>query len=304
MTEPLTRFRRPPPGFTPALWREFQERGIVTIEDAYGEPEIAAWLAAIGRLRRADGQPDKGFFTLRNYVEMDPSFANVIDHSSHLGFVYDLYGEMLKLQLSELFVRAPGDARPERCHIDGPRVLPYAAFAAEAPLQVRVGIWLSDVTDPDMGNLVYAPGSHRRQYFDAYNTDEAVAGEEQLIVRRGAMTLMNCALWHRTASNNGGRERLNLYVGYCPSWIPTGDRTTSNPAWLATLNREQRIIMRSYDNAYSHAKPPVEDYPLFLDRETGADREPGRYRDHIYLPHRKRMTEWEKFAARGGQLPD
>jgi hypothetical protein len=304
MNDATPRFRRPPPGFTPALWREFQERGIVSIENAYGEAEIAAWLAAVDRLRHADSGAGNGFFTLRNYVEKDPAFASVIDHPGHLGLVYDLYGEMLKLQLSELFVRPPGNARPERWHIDGPRTLPYAVFAPEAPLQVRMGIWLSDVSGPDQGNLVFLPGSHRRQYFDAYNTDESVPGEEQLIVRKGAMTLMNCALWHRTAPNNSGPQRINLYAGYCPSWIPTGDRTTSDRTWLASLNREQRIIMRSYDDAYHHAKPPPEDFPLFLDRESGADREAGRYRDHIFLAHRKRTTAWEKFEGRQAQLPD
>ena len=151
------RFRRPPPGFTRAQWDEFQERGILTVENAYGEAEIAAWLAAIERRRAAESGAGNGFLTLRNYVERDPAFVSVIDHPGHLGFVYDLYGEMLKLQLSELFVRAPGDARPERWHIDGPRTLPYAVFAPEAPLQVRVGIWLNDVRGPDMGNLVYLP---------------------------------------------------------------------------------------------------------------------------------------------------
>src|SRR2546430_11080463 len=50
-----------------------------------------------------------------------------------------------------------------------------------------------------------------------------------------------------------------------------------------TLFRSQRIIMRSYAKAFSHAKPPPEDFPLFLDRDSGADREPDRYRDHVRL---------------------
>lgn len=284
-----------PPGFTPQLWRTFEADGIAIVENALTESEVETYLAALGRLqRRADAG---GFFTMQNFIEQDPSFAALIDHPAHVGLVYDLFGEMLKLQLSELFVRPPGDARPERWHIDGPRVVPYAAFT-DRPVQVKVGYWLSDIPKPNMGNLVYAPGSHRAQHFDSYDTDETVPGERQLCVRRGTMTLMNTALWHRTAANDGTTARLNLYLGYSPSWIPTSDRITSNAAWLATLNREQRIIMRSYDTPFAHAKPPHEDFPLFLDRETGADREFGKYRDHVRLFHRKRTTWAERELMR------
>ena len=71
----------------------------------------------------------------------------------------------------------------------------------------------------------------------------------------------------------------------------------SDPAWLETLNREQRIIMRSYDNAYSNAKPPAYDFPLFLDRETGLDRDPNAYRDDVKLHRRKRRTRAERKKA-------
>ena len=293
--EATTPFRRPPPGFSPAQWQEFQERGIVVVENAFSASEVAKYRDAVLALEAAAPARPDGFFTTRNFIERHPTFAELIDHPSHVGLVYDLYGEMLKLQLSELFVRPPGAARPERWHIDGPRALPYAVFAPEVPLQVKVGIWLTDVMRPDMGNLAYVPGSHRQQYFDAYDTDEPVTGEEQLIVRSGSLTLMNCALWHRTVPNDGATSRMNLYLGYCPSWIPTADRTLSDPAWIAGLNREQRIIMRSYEQAYSHAKPPPEDFPLFLDRQTGADREPGKYRDLVRLFHRKRTAAWERF---------
>ncbi len=164
-------------------------------------------------------------------------------------------------------------------------------------MQVKVGVWLTDVHHPGMGNLAFVPGSHRQQHFDAYDTDEAVPGEQQLLVRSGSLTLMDTALWHRTVPNDSAATRFNLYLGYSPSWLPTSDRNTSDPAWLAGLNREQRIIMRSYAAAFSHAKPPAEDFPLFLDRDTGADRELGRYRFHVKLLHRKRTTAWEGFQA-------
>jgi hypothetical protein len=72
-----------------------------------------------------------------------------------------------------------------------------------------------------------------------------------------ALTLMNTA-WHRTVPNDSDVTRVNLYLGYSQSWLPTSDRNTSDPCWLAALNPEQRIIMRSYERAFSHAKPPPE----------------------------------------------
>ncbi len=297
MVDVASSLRRAPPGFSLEQWREFEARGLLVIENAYSAHEVGIWRAAVERLQ-ARAESAAGFFTLRNFVEADAAFAGLIDHPAHVGLVYDLYGEMLKLQLSELFVRAPGaGARPERWHIDGPRVLPYAALAPGAPMQVKVGVWLTDVHHPGMGNLAFVPGSHRQQHFDAYDTDEAVPGEQQLLVRSGSLTLMDTALWHRTVPNDSAATRFNLYLGYSPSWLPTSDRNTSDPAWLAGLNREQRIIMRSYAAAFSHAKPPAEDFPLFLDRDTGADRELGRYRFHVKLLHRKRTTAWEGFQA-------
>jgi hypothetical protein len=299
MTNKPALFRRAPPGFTSAQWEEFDASGLLVIDNAYTDEEMDVWRDAILRPQASAGTASDGFFTRTNFVEEDPSFASLIDHEAHVGFGYDLYGEMLKLQLSELFVRSPGaGARPEHWHIDGPRMLPYSTFAGDAPLQLKVGVWLTDITGPNMGNLAFVPGSHRQIYFEAYNTHEPVADEEQLLVRRGSLTLMNTALWHRTVANDSDVTRLNLYLGYSPSWLPTSDRTVSDRAWLSGLNREQRIIMRSYERAFSHAKPPPEDVPLFLDRDTGADREPGHYRPHIHLLHRKRTTGWERLRGR------
>jgi ectoine hydroxylase-related dioxygenase (phytanoyl-CoA dioxygenase family) len=203
-------FRRAPEGFSSNQWRIFRKTGILIIENALTDYEVERLLEAIRDLQTGDAKD--GFFTAQNFIEKAPAFSKLIDHSKHIGLVYDLYGEMLKLQLSELFVRPPGAARPERWHIDGPRVLPYAAFAPKAPLQIKIGYWLTDMTRPEMGNLIFVPGSHRHQYFDAYDTHEEVAGEESLFVRRGALTLMDCALWHRTCPNNSATTRVNLYL--------------------------------------------------------------------------------------------
>ena len=144
-----------------------------------------------------------------------------------------------------------------------------------------------------MGNLVVLPGSHRQQYMDGYDTHNSVSGEMIVCPRKGTMTVMHSSIWHRVEPNESDVVRYNIFVAYCPSWVTSADRFHSSPKWLETLNREQRIIMRSYSHAYHNAKPPASEFPLFLDRETGADADAGTYLDHVQLHRRKRQTMHE-----------
>jgi hypothetical protein len=283
-----------PPGFTVAQREEFDRQGYVTIENVLSDEEIERYLEAIERHMSAESECDRSKTYVRgNIVEDDPVFTELIDHPRHVGFAYDLYGEQLKLQQSHFFVR-PRGGDYNLWHPDGPRALPYGTFAPDHPLQLRVGYWLTDLPEPKMGNLVLMPGSHRSQYFDHYDTDASVPGEDVLCVRRGAMTVVGCNVWHRVEPNESETVRKNFFITYCPSWVCTGDRLLSDPDWLQTIGREQRIIMRSYADGYTWAKPPAEDFPLYLDRDTGQDSDPGLYHERVLLHRRKRRVAHEK----------
>ena len=287
-------YQTAPPGFTPAQWDDFMRKGYLVFEDAIAPEDVARYLEAMDRLAASDPKYDSGkFYGPQNIVERDPVFAELIDHPRHIGYCYDLYGELLKLQLSHAFVR-PRDSAHNKWHPDGARAVPYGVFCPELALQVKVGYWLTDLPAPRMGNLVVMPRSHRQQYFDAYDTEDSVPGERVLCLPAGAMTLVHCNLWHRVEPNESDVVRKNLFYAYCVSWVTSGDRYQSDPGWLATLPRERRIIMRSYSHPYSHAKPPAEDFPLYLDRETRRDRDSRRYREHVSLNRRKRRLRHEK----------
>ena len=86
-------------------------------------------------------------------------FAELIDHPRHAGYMYDIYGELLILHISQVFVR-PRDSKHNAWHPDGARAVPFGAYAPELPLQVKIGYWLTDLPHPKMGNFVYMPGSH------------------------------------------------------------------------------------------------------------------------------------------------
>ena len=289
-----------PRGFTDEQWQEFQEQGLVRIENALSPDEIGHYLAAVDRVAAADPSYRPGrSLRKENAVELDPAIAELIDHDRHVGYVYDVFGEMLKLLRSDLRIRARGTER-NAWHPDSPRALPYQVFSPELPLRMSVGYWLTDLPAPRMGNFVYVPGSHRSQHLEQYHTHDSAPGEEILCVQAGTLTIYNGNLWHRVEPNETDVERKNFFLSYCPSWVTAGDHYFSDDEWLATLTREQRIIMRSYRHPHGLTNPDAEDFPLFLDRETGADSDPNP-QANVPLRIRKRTTAAEKRLAAAGR---
>lgn len=288
------KYRIAPPGFTKDQWESFMEEGMLVIEDALSSDEVDRYVGMIDEAcARSERYDPEKFFGPNNIVEKYPEFAELIDHPRHVGFGYDVYGELLKLHISQFFIR-PRDSSHNKWHPDGARAVPYGVYAPEMPIQIKVSYWLTDLPEAGMGNFVYMPGSHRSQYFDYYDTHESVPGEKILTVKKGTMTLMHCNTWHRVEPNNTDQVRKNIFLAYCPSWVCEADRHQCSPEWLETLNREQRIIMRSYEGGYARTKPAASEFPLFLDREGGADRD-NLGPEHVELHRRKRLTTVEKF---------
>jgi hypothetical protein len=291
------RYRIAPPGFTPEQREFFDREGYLILPEMLSEEEIARYLEVIDRQIAGDPKftPDV-FFTRENIVEKDPVFAELIDHPRHIGYAYDLFGELLKMHISQFFVRPRGGWH-NQWHPDGARAVPYLAFCPTLPCQLKVAYWLTDLPEPKMGNLVLRPRSQYSQYFEGYDTDDSYPDELIVCVPKGSILLMNGNTWHSVEPNESDVVRKNIFLAYCPSWIVAGDRLQNDPEWLKTLNREQRIIMRSYTKAYDHTKPPAADFPLFLDRDTGLDHDPGKYRDHVAVGRRKRLLAHEKAFA-------
>jgi hypothetical protein len=45
--------------------------------------------------------------------------------------------------------------------------VPYGVFSPVLPFQIKFALWLTDLPEAKMGNLVIRPGSQHEQYFEA-----------------------------------------------------------------------------------------------------------------------------------------
>ena len=254
-----------PPGFTPEQWDDFDRDGYLVLPEVLDEHEIEELVDAAHEVAGADPKyrADR-YYGIEAIVERHPAFADLIAHPRHVGYAYDVYGEQLRLHMSQLFLRPPGGAVSE-WHTDGARMVPYRTYAPRLPLAIKVGYWLTEVS-PGMGCLMVIPGSHRTEMIDTYTTHDPRADEVPIAVRRGTITVMHHALWHRVEPNTSDVVRENVYVAYSPSWLQAADRVVTDPDWAASLPRAARIVMRAYQSPYEYAKPGADDVPLFLAR--------------------------------------
>ena len=292
-----SRYQKAPPGFTREQWETFDREGYLLIENAISHDDICKYIDATNRIaaRHLAERPGRAFTPWNGIAHLDPVFTELIDHPRHVGFAYDVYGELLKLHNSQAFIRPTGKS-DTKWHNDGARAVPYAVYAPVLPLQLKVAYWLTDLPRPGMGNLVIYPGSHKDQRFEAYTKPVSVQGELPVCVKAGTMMLIHCNLFHTVMPNDSDTTRYNLFYTYCPSWVCEADRLCCDEQWLDTLTREQRIIMRSYPHAYDRTKPPSDDFPLYLDRDTGLDRDADADLE-VPLAIRKRrvkVEEWQQ----------
>ena len=199
--EDTTNYRRAPEGFSRDQWDTLMDEGVLVIENALTDEEVDRYVSLIDEATEGDERYEQGkFFGPNHIVERYPAFSELIDHPRHVGFGYDIYGELLKLHISQFFIR-PRDTSRNKWHPDGARAVPYGVFSPSLPMQIKIGYWLTDVPEPEMGNFVYLPGSHRTQVVEHYDTHDHAPGEHILCVKRGTMTIMHCDTWHRVEPN-------------------------------------------------------------------------------------------------------
>jgi hypothetical protein len=256
-----TEVKAAPAGFTPEQWKTFSCDGLVHIPDVLPPDTVdellKAALECLEGLRLEDEHTNK----VENVIAHHPAFHQLIDHSGHIGFVYDVFGDQLRLSQNDVFCRPPGSV-VNHWHIDGPRAVPYRAFSPVLPLKMRVGYWLTDVPRDDMANMVYLPGSHRPEYTQEHAGTGALTGQQVLTPTKGSLTVFNGNLWHRIQPNTSEVTRVNVFLSYTPSWI--NGYYFHDVQAMPGLTREQRIVLRPYgDVQEGFSRPPGEDQPLY-----------------------------------------
>jgi ectoine hydroxylase len=251
--------------------RDFDEQGFILLPNFFTGSEIGRLLAAIdevaARVRLEKGLGDDDPFALRNALSHHEAFLDLIDHPRMLPLVVDAIGWNIQIRTTHLDYRPPYPVGLEAGELGTGAGADHAAgyknlvwhpdlagpYLFEAPsldgllpfMEIKVGYYLSDLTEPNSGAICVVPGSHRRKPQELRDMQHRVPADQfvELNVPANTAMLWRTQVWHCVTPNLSRNVRKVFYVGYHYRWLRPTDYVQQDPALLARSSPIRRQLL-------------------------------------------------------------
>lgn len=224
---------------TPEEERTFRTQGYLLMRGALSPAEVGALLAESERLITAAEQGGsvvresyyhENSYKVAQVLRRTDALDHLIDHPSYFGRLVSLIGPYIQLMGTEIFIRgAAEDAAITGFHTDlGPALQGFLPTDDANPfLQIKVQLFLTDLSEPDSSNFALIPGSHRRRVTETdamclihevnrrIDADGSLPPDAvQVLARPGDALMFPHTLWHGVSRNRSGRTRYSIALRY------------------------------------------------------------------------------------------
>ena len=241
----------------------FDVAGYLIIPDALTPAEVDACLEASRRVHATYSQEE--WRQVGAAYEAEPALESLIDHPSTFPKVRALLGDFFILQSSWCTLSPPG-FKGGGFHQDGSSVYEFRRLAVPTPLlQLRVGFFLTDQSEPDMGNMVMIPGSHNASVplTRAISADDLPI-RQVICGKPGTALMFHQGVYHAGTCNQRDYPRFIQHMVYAPPWLVPSDRKRNDPAFLERTTPLRRALLGEWKRpeepfGVGYARPPFEE---------------------------------------------
>jgi hypothetical protein len=156
-------------------------------------------------------------------LDDDPMFLELLDWPAIWPYVTGLLNERPHHHASDAIVEYGPKGRGMGWHLDG-HDSGYRGLGRPIPLlQLKIGYYLTDMTEPGRGNLCVIPGSHKALHDpdpDDLKRTDLFPGAVQVCAPAGTAILFHNALWHSAGPwTKDDGARIMLYYAYEHPWM-------------------------------------------------------------------------------------
>jgi ectoine hydroxylase len=263
----------------------FEANGYLVVQDVLNQDEIAHFTRVVDKLaeddRARNGAAPDSNVEIRNAIARSDELLPLLDWQETFPLMALIMGWNIQLTTSHIFVRMPtpqveASFKASGWHADGPDP-PFPEVNGVRPrMYAKIGYFLTDLSEPDRGNLRVIPGSHLRA--QKPENDPATGepyGAIQVLTRPGDAVFFEQRTWHAVGPNYADYPRKNIYIGYCYRYLKAIDFITQPPELIEKANPIQRQLLGHSTHELSFYLPDraPQDVPLraWLEEHLGDD---------------------------------
>lgn len=252
-----------------AARRTFDDLGYVIVENALDQAKIDELLATIEQMHmelegHEHANKNRNGLNIRPVVDKHPAFLDLLIWPTTFALVARLLNHYsIQLQQSNLIEARPSrERRLTGWHSDG-GVPTIGVDGVRAFGSLKVGYFLRDLTERDMGALMLVPGSHRQRGAPPFLPDARdPAGAQEICVSAGDAVVFQQGVWHASAPNYSDQTRVALYYGYSYRVLRPVDYAHMPEDVLARCSPVQRQLLGETVTHQGYYVPTPADTPL------------------------------------------
>ena len=246
----------------------FNNQGYLIVRNAVDSSLLPRLLAAVDRIdARERNVENRGkLMSVPNIVHEDAALVDLIDCATIYPKVWGILGWNTYLYHSHIDITPPADEAAltwrVAWHQDSMRVNDELESHPRPRLSVKVGYYLTDVSQPDRGNTLIVPGSQLLDEIDC--PADGVSnppGSEPLCLAPGDAVIIDRRIWHSRSPNLCDQNRKVIWYGYSYRWLRPKDEMTVKHLY-PQLNPIRRQILGDGLSANGTYDPHEGDVPL------------------------------------------
>ena len=239
--------------------KQFDEDGFILIENALSPEHVSRLIDVVDErdaaCRKSQGASPEVAYQIRNAITHHDELFQMINYPDLFPLVVDVMGVNIQLRTSHVDVRPPMKDYAEQelgvrgsffpWHSDGPNFGYPITNGAVPFFEVKIGYYLTDLTERNSGAICVVRGSHKVSPKKIHAPDYQIDPGDVVEVnaKPGTAMLWRTALWHCLTPNLSHHTRKCLYYGYNYRWMRPGDYDRQDPALLARCTPVQRQLL-------------------------------------------------------------
>jgi ectoine hydroxylase-related dioxygenase (phytanoyl-CoA dioxygenase family) len=222
--------------------------------------------AAVDEVYRTERGEDGGSLHLLAFCGRDAAFLELLDHPATLPLVVNVLGPNVYIYHCHLDVHPPESANgrlPWMWHQDGGVVNRDLEGSPRPRLSLKVAFFLTDVSEPDRGNFVLLPGSHRSNVIERPPDDSnALPGAQPVLARPGDAVVFDRRVWHMRSANSSTITRKALFYAYTFRWVRARDELSVRADLLHLVTPVRAQLLGAGGRPIDFWMPDRVDLPL------------------------------------------